>query len=72
MLAAATVRTDFVMAASAAAAFLVLPDGSGLARFVKFPGAPLMTLFVAVLVVRYVRRLRAGRADDRRAAATPG
>ncbi len=72
LIAAVTVRTEFVMAASAAAAFLVLPDGSGLARFVKFPGAPLMTLFVAVLAVRYVQRLRADRAADRPAAVTPG
>jgi alpha-1,6-mannosyltransferase len=72
LLAAVTVRTDFVMAVSAAAAFLVLPDGSGLARFVKFPGAPLMTLFVVVLAVRYVRRLRTERAAERPAAATSG
>lgn len=54
-LAATTVRTDLVMAASTAASFLVLPDGSGLARFVKFPGAPLMTLLLVVLWLRFAR-----------------
>ncbi len=56
LLAATTVRTDLVMAASIAGALLVLPDGGGLARFVKFLGAPLMTVLVIVLVVRHFRR----------------
>jgi alpha-1,6-mannosyltransferase len=59
LLAATTVRTDLVMAASTAGALLVLPDGGGLARFVKFLGAPLMTLLLVVLVVRHLRRHKA-------------
>jgi alpha-1,6-mannosyltransferase len=59
LLAATTVRTDLVMAASIAAALVVLPDGGGLARFVKFLGAPLMTLLIIVLVVRHLRRAKA-------------
>jgi alpha-1,6-mannosyltransferase len=55
LLGATTVRTDLVMAAGVAASLLVLPDGSGLARFVKFPGAPLMTILLAALVVHRVR-----------------
>ena len=41
--------------------FLVLPDGTGLARFTKTAGAPLMTLLVIVVVVRLVRSARAAR-----------
>ena len=55
LLAASTVRTDLVMAVAASATLLVLPDGGGLARFAKFPGAPLMTLLLVVLAVRYLR-----------------
>jgi alpha-1,6-mannosyltransferase len=56
LMAATTVRTDLVMVVATAAAFLVLPDGGGLARFAKFPGAPLMTLALLVLLVRHLRR----------------
>ena len=59
LLAATTLRTNAFMLISIAAAFLVLPDGGGLPRFVKFPGAPLMTVFLIVLLVRAVRRRRA-------------
>ncbi|MDT4994323.1 MAG: hypothetical protein QOH97_4215 [Actinoplanes sp.] len=55
LLAAGTVRTDLIMAVAASAALLVLPDGGGLARYAKFPGAPLMTLLLVVLAIRYVR-----------------
>ncbi|MEU8374462.1 polyprenol phosphomannose-dependent alpha 1,6 mannosyltransferase MptB [Micromonospora sp. NPDC048894] len=41
--------------------FLVLPDGTGLPRYTKMPGAPLMTLLVIVVAVRLVRSARAGR-----------
>ncbi len=58
LLAATTVRTGLVMTVSVAAGLLVLPDGSGLARFVKFPGALLMTALVIVLLVRRRRRSR--------------
>ncbi|BFU45212.1 hypothetical protein KRMM14A1004_34490 [Krasilnikovia sp. MM14-A1004] len=66
VLAATTVRTDLIMAVAAASAFLVLPDGSGLARFAKFPGAPLMTVLIVVLVVWYVRGLDLRRDRDQR------
>ena len=56
LMAATTVRTDLVMAAATAEALLVLPDGGGLARFAKFPGAPLMTVLIVVLLVRRRRR----------------
>ena len=61
LMAATTVRTGLVMAAATAAAVLVLPDGGGLARFAKFPGAPIMTLVLVVLVVRHLRRPAAAR-----------
>jgi alpha-1,6-mannosyltransferase len=54
LLAATTVRTKLVMAVSIAGSLLVLPDGGGLARFVKFPGAPLMTIVLVVLLVRRI------------------
>ncbi|MFI7544750.1 polyprenol phosphomannose-dependent alpha 1,6 mannosyltransferase MptB [Actinoplanes sp. NPDC049599] len=60
LLGATTTRTDLVMAAGAAAALLVLPDGGGLARFAKFPGAPLMTILLVVLVVHRLRRVPRG------------
>jgi hypothetical protein len=53
LLAATTLRTDLIMAAATAGPLLVLADGSGLARFVKFPGAPLMTVVLVVLAIRY-------------------
>jgi hypothetical protein len=39
LLAAATVRNRLMTTVAIAGPLLVLPDGSGLARFVKFPGA---------------------------------
>ncbi|OJF12497.1 alpha-1,6-mannosyltransferase [Couchioplanes caeruleus] len=56
LLAATTTRVRAVMLISVAAAFSVLPDGSGLTRFVKFPGAPIVTLLLVVLLVTVVRR----------------
>ncbi|MEV0902162.1 polyprenol phosphomannose-dependent alpha 1,6 mannosyltransferase MptB [Actinoplanes sp. NPDC049802] len=56
LLAATTVRTKPIMLVTVACAFSVLPDGGGLARFVKFPGAPLATVLLAVLLVVAVRR----------------
>ncbi|MEV4541172.1 polyprenol phosphomannose-dependent alpha 1,6 mannosyltransferase MptB [Micromonospora echinaurantiaca] len=41
--------------------FLVLADGTGLPRFTKTVGAPLMTLLVIVVAVRLVRSARAAR-----------
>ena len=55
LLAATTHRTVPVMMAAMAGSLLVLPDGGGLARFAKFPGAPLMTVLIVVLLVRHVR-----------------
>lgn len=56
VLAGTTLRTGLVMAATTAGALLVLPDGVGLARFAKFPGAPLLTIAMVVYLVRYLRR----------------
>jgi hypothetical protein len=56
LLAAVTVRTSAFMWITMVAAFSVLPDGGGLPRFVKFPGAPLMTILLIVLAVRFIRR----------------
>jgi alpha-1,6-mannosyltransferase len=55
LLAATTTRTGLVMAATTAASLLVLPDGGGLARFVKFPGAPLMTVLLLCLLLIWWR-----------------
>jgi alpha-1,6-mannosyltransferase len=55
LLAATTRRTRLVMAATTAASLLVLPDGGGLARFVKFPGAPLMTVLLLCLLLIWWR-----------------
>jgi alpha-1,6-mannosyltransferase len=56
LLAATTTRTKLIMAATIAASLLVLADGGGLARFVKFPGAPLMTVLLIVVLIRWWRR----------------
>lgn len=52
LLAAVIVRNKLMMAVSIAGPLLVLPDGSGLARFIKFPGAPLMTVVLVVVLLR--------------------
>jgi len=60
---ATTLQTGLIMAVATAGALLVLPDGGGLARFVKFPGAPLLTIVMLVLLIRYLlRRARSGSA----------
>jgi hypothetical protein len=56
LLAATGRRTKVVMVLTVVASFSVLPDGSGLVRSLKFPGAPLVTLYLSYLAVRYVRR----------------
>ncbi|WFE31418.1 polyprenol phosphomannose-dependent alpha 1,6 mannosyltransferase MptB [Micromonospora sp. WMMD975] len=58
VLAATARRTGWFSIVTLVSAFLVLADGTGLPRFTKMPGAPLMTLFVIVLVVRLVRSAR--------------
>ncbi|MDR6317819.1 polyprenol phosphomannose-dependent alpha 1,6 mannosyltransferase MptB [Actinoplanes couchii] len=59
LLAATTLRTRLAMLLTIAAAYLVLPDGGGLSRFVKFPGAPLVVLaLIALLIVETRRRRR--------------
>jgi hypothetical protein len=55
LLAATSVRIDLIMGAATAGPLLVLADGGGLARFVKFPGAPLMTLLLIGLLVWHLR-----------------
>ncbi|MET0416795.1 MAG: polyprenol phosphomannose-dependent alpha 1,6 mannosyltransferase MptB [Actinoplanes sp.] len=59
LLAATTTRTTLITAATIAASMLVLPDGGGLARFAKFPGAPIMTALLIYLGIRWLRRPRA-------------
>ncbi|MEU4472965.1 polyprenol phosphomannose-dependent alpha 1,6 mannosyltransferase MptB [Micromonospora sp. NPDC023888] len=61
VLAATARRTGWFTVVALVASFLVLPDGTGLPRFTKTVGAPLMTLLVIVLVVRLVRSARAAR-----------
>ena len=72
LLAATTVRTDLVMAAAVAAALLVLPDGSGLARFAKLPGALLMTAVLVAVLVRHRRRAAARARPVSGSAPAPG
>ncbi|MEU8213903.1 polyprenol phosphomannose-dependent alpha 1,6 mannosyltransferase MptB [Micromonospora sp. NPDC049044] len=61
VLAATARRTGWFTVVALVASFLVLPDGTGLARFTKTVGAPLMTLLVIVFVVWLVRSARAAR-----------
>ncbi|MFE9652339.1 polyprenol phosphomannose-dependent alpha 1,6 mannosyltransferase MptB [Micromonospora sp. NPDC006431] len=70
VLAATARRTGWFVIVALVSSFLVLADGTGLPRYTKMPGAPLMTLFVIVVAVRLVRSARAERqpttASDRR------
>ncbi|WP_436530443.1 polyprenol phosphomannose-dependent alpha 1,6 mannosyltransferase MptB [Actinoplanes sp. HUAS TT8] len=61
LLAATSFRTKVVMVITIVASFSVLPDGSGLVRSLKFPGAPLVTIYLIYLGVRYLRRRRSER-----------
>lgn len=61
VLAATAQRTRWFIVVAVVASFLVLPDGTGLPRYTKTVGAPLMTLLVIVLVIRLVRSARAAR-----------
>ncbi|MFD0788616.1 DUF2029 domain-containing protein, partial [Micromonospora azadirachtae] len=54
-------RINWFAAITVVSAFLVLPDGTGLPRYTKTVGAPLMTLLVIVVAVRLVRSARATR-----------
>ncbi|MET7751908.1 polyprenol phosphomannose-dependent alpha 1,6 mannosyltransferase MptB [Micromonospora sp. NPDC005367] len=54
-------RINWFAAITVVSAFLVLPDGTGLPRYTKTVGAPLMTLLVIVVAVRLVRSARAAR-----------
>lgn len=69
VLAATARRTGWFAAPCLAASFLTLPDGSNLAMFTKFPGAPLMTLLIIVVAARGLRwmkdRATSGSPDDR-------
>ncbi|WP_145831003.1 polyprenol phosphomannose-dependent alpha 1,6 mannosyltransferase MptB [Actinoplanes teichomyceticus] len=68
LLAATTVATRAVMAVTVAAAFSVLPDGAGLTRTVKLPGAILVTALLAGLAVVALRRRGARPGDPEPAA----
>nr|WP_176308726.1 polyprenol phosphomannose-dependent alpha 1,6 mannosyltransferase MptB [Micromonospora sp. NBS 11-29] len=59
--ATAPVRDRWYVVVALVASFLILPDGTGLPRYTKMPGAPLMTLLVIVVAVRLVRSVRAAR-----------
>ncbi|MFC4150620.1 polyprenol phosphomannose-dependent alpha 1,6 mannosyltransferase MptB [Micromonospora mangrovi] len=61
VLAATARRTGWFSLVALVSSFLVLADGTGLPRFTKMPGAPLMTLLVIVVAVRLVRSARAAR-----------
>ncbi|WP_431948257.1 polyprenol phosphomannose-dependent alpha 1,6 mannosyltransferase MptB [Micromonospora marina] len=61
VLAATAHRTLWFSIVTVVSSFLVLADGTGLPRYTKMPGAPLMTLFVIGLVVWLVRSARKGR-----------
>ncbi|MEU5940375.1 polyprenol phosphomannose-dependent alpha 1,6 mannosyltransferase MptB [Micromonospora sp. NPDC047548] len=61
VLAATALRAGWFSVVTVVSSFLVLADGSGLARYTKMPGAPLMTLLVIVVAVRLVRSARAAR-----------
>ncbi|WP_431907016.1 polyprenol phosphomannose-dependent alpha 1,6 mannosyltransferase MptB [Micromonospora carbonacea] len=66
VLAATTVRpARWYLVVALVSAFLILPDGTGLARYTKLPGAPLMTLLLIWAAVRLVRSARVDRAPDR-------
>lgn len=57
LLAAAAYRTRWFLLPTAVCAFLVLPDGSGLAAMTKAPGTFAMCALIAVLAVRAARRM---------------
>ncbi|WBB67138.1 polyprenol phosphomannose-dependent alpha 1,6 mannosyltransferase MptB [Micromonospora sp. WMMD812] len=61
VLAATTLHARWAALVALVSSFLVLADGTGLARYSKTVGAPLMTLLVIVVVVRLVRSARAAR-----------
>jgi len=61
VLAATARRTGWFALVALVSSFLVLADGTGLPRWSKMPGAPLMTLLVMVMAVRLVRSARAHR-----------
>lgn len=57
--AATTARPRWIAGVTAVSGLLVLPDGGGLARHVKAPGAVLMTTALLMLALWYARRSRA-------------
>ncbi|MER7332075.1 MULTISPECIES: polyprenol phosphomannose-dependent alpha 1,6 mannosyltransferase MptB [unclassified Micromonospora] len=67
VLAATSRRTGWFALVAVLSAFLVLADGTGLARYSKTVGAPLMTLLVMVVAVRLVRSAWAARRSARAA-----
>ncbi|TWH65812.1 alpha-1,6-mannosyltransferase [Micromonospora olivasterospora] len=67
VLAATARRGVWYVVVALVGAFLILPDGTGLARWTKMPGAPLMTLLLIWAAVRLVRSARAAREPTRAA-----
>ncbi|MEU8262825.1 polyprenol phosphomannose-dependent alpha 1,6 mannosyltransferase MptB [Micromonospora sp. NPDC048999] len=71
VLAATSRRTGWFSLVALVSLFMVLPDGTGLPRYSKMPGAPLMTLLVMVVAVWLVRSARAARPRSDRPARQP-
>ncbi|HEX5541183.1 MAG TPA: polyprenol phosphomannose-dependent alpha 1,6 mannosyltransferase MptB [Micromonospora sp.] len=66
VLAATAIRGAWFGWIALVTSFFVLPDGTGLPRYSKMPGAPLMTLLVILAVVYWIRAARGqGRAASR-------
>lgn len=61
LLAVTATRTTWFVLPAAVTAFLVLPDGTNLARFSKAPGAVAMTALLLIWLVSVARRGREGR-----------
>nr|WP_176731929.1 polyprenol phosphomannose-dependent alpha 1,6 mannosyltransferase MptB [Micromonospora rhizosphaerae] len=59
--ATAPLREKWYLVVALVSLFLILPDGTGLPRYTRTPGALLMTLLVIVVAVRLVRSARAAR-----------
>ncbi|MEU3454161.1 polyprenol phosphomannose-dependent alpha 1,6 mannosyltransferase MptB [Micromonospora sp. NPDC006766] len=71
VLAATSRRTGWFALVALVTFFMVLPDGTGLPRYSKMPGAPLMTLLVMVVAVWLVRSVRADQPRSVRADRQP-
>ncbi len=55
VLAVTTIRIDWLVVPCVVASFLTLPDGTGLARFTKFPGTIAVVFLAVLLLVKYAK-----------------